>query len=129
MILVLRTMDYLGIDALEAEFIASSISTWAPKISIVVTSIALGLSASLIPNMVEAFTLKKYDDLNHKFNKSLQIILFISLPMCIGISLLASSIWTVFMVIVLLEQIFWLLLFLLLFLLIYILFVTILCKV
>ncbi len=96
MILVLRTMDYLGIDALEAEFIASSISTWAPKISIVVTSIALGLSASLIPNMVEAFTLKKYDDLNHKFNKSLQIILFISLPMCIGISLLASSIWTVF---------------------------------
>ena len=96
MVLVLRTMDYLGIDAQEVEFIASSISTWAPKISIVVTSIALGLSASLIPNMVEAFTLKKYDDLNHKFNKSLQIILFISLPMCIGISLLASSIWTVF---------------------------------
>ena len=46
--------------------------------------------------MVEAFTLKKYDDLNHKFNKSMQIILFISLPMCVGISLLASSIWTVF---------------------------------
>lgn len=96
MILVLRTMDYLGMDASDVEFIASGISTWAPKISIVVTSIALGLSASLIPNMVEAFTLKKYDDLNHKFNKSLQIILFISLPMCIGICLLASSIWTVF---------------------------------
>ena len=65
MILVLRTMDYLGMDASDVEFIASGISTWAPKISIVVTSIALGLSASLIPNMVEAFTLKKYDDLNH----------------------------------------------------------------
>ena len=96
MILVLRTMNYLGMDANEVEFIASGISTWAPKISIVVTSVALGLSASLIPNMVEAFTLKKYDDLNHKFNKSMQIILFISLPMCVGISLLASSIWTVF---------------------------------
>lgn len=96
MILILRTMNYLGLDAEEVEFIATGISTWAPKISIVVTSVSLGLSASLIPNMVEAFTLKKYDDLNHKFNKSMQIILFISLPMCVGISLLASSIWTVF---------------------------------
>ena len=96
MILVLRTMNYLGMDAAEVEFIASGVSTWAPKISIVITSLVLGLSASLIPNMVEAFTLKKYDELNHKFNKSLQIILFISLPMCVGISLLASSVWTVF---------------------------------
>ena len=96
MILVLRTMNYLGMDAEEVEFIASGVSTWVPKISVVVTSVVLGLSASLIPNMVEAFTLKKYDELNHKFNKSLQIILFISLPMCVGISLLASAIWTVF---------------------------------
>ena len=96
MILVLRTMNYLGMDAEEVEFIATGVSTWAPKISIVITSVVLGLSASLIPNMVEAFTLKKYDELNHKFNKSLQIILFISLPMCVGISLLASSVWTVF---------------------------------
>ena len=96
MILILRTMNYLGMDASEVEFIATGISTWAPKISIVITSVVLGLSASLIPNMVEAFTLKKYDELNHKFNKSLQIILFISLPMCVGISLLASSVWTVF---------------------------------
>ena len=96
MILVLRTMNYLGLGAEETEFIATGISTWAPKISIVVTSVVLGLSASLIPNMVEAFTLKKYGEVNHKFNKSLQIILFISLPMCVGISLLATSIWTVF---------------------------------
>ena len=96
MILILRTMDFLGMDASEVEFIATGISTWAPKISIVITSVALGLSASLIPNMVEAFTLKKYDDVNRKFNKSLQIILFISLPMCVGISLLASAIWNVF---------------------------------
>ena len=96
MILVLRTMNYLGWDAADVEFIASGVSTWAPKISIVITSVVLGLSASLIPNMVEAYTLKKYDEVNHKFNKSLQIILFISLPMCVGISLLASSIWTVF---------------------------------
>ncbi len=96
MILVLRTMDYLGMSATDTEFIATGISTWASKISIVVTSVSLGLSASLIPNMVEAYTLKKYDEVNHKFNKSMQIILFMSLPMCFGISLLAASIWTVF---------------------------------
>lgn len=96
MILILRTMDYLGFDAEEVEFIATGISTWASKISIIVTSIGLGLSASLIPSMVESYTLKKYDDVNHKFNKAMQIILFVSLPMCFGIAFLAKSIWTVF---------------------------------
>lgn len=96
MILILRTMDYLGYSAFDVEFIASGMSTWAVKISIVVTSVGLGLSSSLIPNMVEAYTLKKFDDINQKLNKALEIILFVSIPMCVGISLLSTSIWTVF---------------------------------
>lgn len=96
MVLILRTMDFLGMDALDVEFIATGISTWASKISIIVTSIGLGLSSSLIPNMVESFTLKKYDEVNHKFNKAMEIIILVSVPMCVGISLLSGAIWTVF---------------------------------
>lgn len=96
MILILRTMDFLGFEALDVEFIATGISTWASKISIIVTSIGLGLSSSLIPNMVEAYTLKNYKEINNKFNKAMEIILFSSIPMCVGISLLSGAIWTVF---------------------------------
>ncbi len=96
MILILRTMDFLGYSANNVEFIATGMSTWAMKISIVVTSIGLGLSSSLIPHMVESFTLNNFDDINDKFNKAIQIIFFVSLPMCVGISLLSGSIWSVF---------------------------------
>lgn len=96
MILIIRVMDYLGFDPLEVEFIASGISTWASKISVIITSVGLGLSASLIPTMVEAFTLKKYDVLNHRFNKAIELVLFVCLPMCCGIALLSKAIWAVF---------------------------------
>lgn len=96
MVLVLRTMDFLGYEATEVEFISSAISTWASKISIIVTSIGLGLAPSLVTSMVEAFTLKKYKEVNRKFNQALELTIFITLPMCVGISLLSSSIWTIF---------------------------------
>lgn len=96
MTLILRYMNYLGLDALDVEFVASAISTWAPKINMIVVSFAMGMTMSLIPNIVEAFTLKKWEQVERKLNQALQIILFISIPCTIGISLLSSSIWTVF---------------------------------
>jgi len=96
MILILRTMDYLGFPASEVEFISSGISTWASKISIIVTSIGLGMAPSLVASMVEAYTLKNYQEVNRKFNKALEITILITIPMCVGISLLSGSIWTLF---------------------------------
>ena len=96
MTLILRYMNYLGLDALDVEFVASAISTWAPKINMVVVSFAMGMTMSLIPNIVEAFTLKKWEQVERKLNQALQIILFISIPCTIGISLLSTSIWAIF---------------------------------
>ena len=96
MILILRTMDYLGFDAIDVEFISTAISTWASKISIIITSIGLGMAPGLVASMVEAHTLKNYEEVNRKFNKALEITIFITLPMCIGISLLSGAVWTVF---------------------------------
>lgn len=96
MTLLLRTLNYIKLDANTIEFASSAVTTWAPKINMIVTSIAMGMSTSLIPTMVTAYTLKKWDEVNNKFNQALQILLFISLPMTIGISLLSSSMWTIF---------------------------------
>ena len=62
----------------------------------IVNSIVLGMTMSLIPNIVADYTEKKYVALNHKINKAIQIILFTSLPLTVGISILSTPIWTLF---------------------------------
>lgn len=96
MTLLLRTMDYLKMSAVDVEFATSAVTTWAPKINMIIASIAMGMSTSLIPTMVSAYTLNNWKEVNNKFNQALQIIFFISLPMTIGISMLATSIWSIF---------------------------------
>lgn len=96
MTLLLRTMNYLHLPTNDIEFAASAVTTWAPKINMIIASIAMGMSTSLIPTMVTAFTKNNWTEVNNKFNQAIQIILFISLPMTIGISLLSSSIWSIF---------------------------------
>lgn len=96
MVFISRTFVHLGYNAEVTEFVTTSVATWAPKIGMVVTSIAMGLTVSLIPNIVEAFTLKKWKVVEQRINKALQIILVTCLPMVVGISLLARPIWAIF---------------------------------
>ena len=96
MTLILRTMNYLKLSANDVEFVTSAVITWAPKINMIIASIAMGMTTSLIPTMVSAYTLKNWDEVNSKFNQALQILLFLSIPMTVGISLLSQSIWSAF---------------------------------
>lgn len=96
MILVSRTIQHLGYSASDVEFITSSISTWCPKISMIINSIVLGMTMSLIPNIVSSYVKKDYKNVNEKINKALQIILYTSIPMTVGISILSTPIWTIF---------------------------------
>ncbi len=96
MVLIFRTLEYLGLDAETIEFAATAISTWSAKIIMIVNSVAIGMTTSLIPTIVGSFTLNKWDEVNDKLNKALQIILVTCIPMCVGLSLLSKSVWSVF---------------------------------
>ena len=96
MLIVLRTMQKLGFDAVTVEFIATSISTWATKINVIIVSIAMGMTISLIPTIVEAYTLKNWKEVERRINSSIKMIIFVSLPMAVGLSFLAPSVWSVF---------------------------------
>lgn len=96
MIIVLRTMHYVGFNGLEVEFISSSITTWCTKISIIISSVAMGMTMSLIPTIVKYFTLNNFKEVNKKLNQALQMIITISIPMAVGLSLLSKSVWNVF---------------------------------
>ncbi len=96
MVLILRTLNNLGYSAYDVEFITSVITTWGAKLGMIVNSIAMGMSITLVPSIVEAYTKKDFDDVGNKFNKALQIIVFISMPLTLGISVLSTPVWTVF---------------------------------
>ena len=96
MVLILRTMDYLKFSALKSEFVTSAISTWCSKINVIITAIGAGMTTSLIPTIVNSYTLGKWEDVAKTFNKALQIIFVVSLPMVVGISLLARPVWIIF---------------------------------
>ena len=96
MILLIKGLNLVGFKGSEIETISSVFTTWGSKLTSIVTAISTGLVISLIPNIVSSYTLKKQDDVNKNFNKALQIILFIVLPISIFTSIFAKEIWLLF---------------------------------
>jgi O-antigen/teichoic acid export membrane protein len=95
-ILVLRTLEYLGMDANTVEFVASSISTWSPKICMVINAMAMGMTISLIPAIVSSYTEHNWSEVERKINQSISMVTYISLPLVLGLIILAVPVWRVF---------------------------------
>lgn len=93
---VVKTLVSVGYNIKDAENILSIITTWGSKLNMIVLSITMGLTISLIPNVVSSATLKKYDEVSQKINQALKIILFVALPMTLGLWFLSNSVWTIF---------------------------------
>lgn len=89
-------VQYANFSVVDAETIMSMLSTWGAKFNMIVLSISTGIIIILIPNLTTSVVKKDYDDINHKINQAFGILLFFTLPMTLGISFLADSIWTVF---------------------------------
>lgn len=89
-------VQYANFSVSDAETIMSMLSTWGAKFNMIVLSISTGIIISLIPNLTTSVVKKDYDDINDKINQAFSILLFFTLPMTLGISFLADSIWNVF---------------------------------
>jgi len=96
MVLLIRGLNILGYSASDIETISSIFTTWGTKLISIVTAFATGLVISLIPSLVAAFTVKDEKEVNLYFNKTLQVLLFIILPLTIFMSIFATQIWNVF---------------------------------
>lgn len=94
---VVKTLgDNLGYTTKDAETIMSIISTWGNKFNMIITSVSTGVIVSLIPNLTASFVVGNKKDINHKVNQTFQILLLLTVPMTIGLSMLASPVWMVF---------------------------------
>ena len=95
-ILILRTLDMIGYSTFDVEFIASAISTWSPKICTIITAIGSGMAISLIPTIVSSYTKKNKIELEENINKALSLVISLSLPVTLGLSILSNSVWRLF---------------------------------
>lgn len=97
MVLILRTLNYLNVyNATEIEFITNAITTLGTKLNMIVGALATGLTVSLIPNIVSSYVNKDFNDVGHKINKAFQMVLIISVPMTLALSIMATPVWTAF---------------------------------
>lgn len=96
MTLIIKGLYKLGYTANESELISSIISTWGVKICMIINSLAIGLSSSLIPHIVDSNVKREYKEVNKKIIESINIIILVGLPLSIGIAYLSKPIYFMF---------------------------------
>ena len=89
-------VKYAKFKTSDAEVIMSMLSTWAAKFNMIIASISAGVIVSLIPNLTKSYVSKDEKDINKKINQAISIVLFLAIPISMGISFLSKPIWLLF---------------------------------
>ena len=92
---VVRTMVSLGQSEI-AEVTLGIMNSLGNKLNMIIISISMGITISLIPNISASYAKKNYADINLKINQTLQALIFIGLPMTLGIYFLVQPVWIIF---------------------------------
>lgn len=96
---VVKTIgDMSNYSTKDAESIMSVISTWGSKFNMIISSVSTGIIVSLIPTLTASFVVGNQEDINKKVNQTFQILLLFTMPMTVGLSMLAKPVWMIFMV-------------------------------
>lgn len=93
---IIKGLYMIGYSASESEILGSIVITWAPKICMLINSLAIGLCASIIPFIVEAHTKKNHKELNRKFNQAINTILLVGIPLSIFIISFSEPVYYIF---------------------------------
>jgi O-antigen/teichoic acid export membrane protein len=90
-----RAMEEIG-KANVAESYFSILNFESHKIVIIPMSLATAFSLTLVPSITKAFVEGDRNNLNRQLNQTIQVLLFLTLPASIGLSLLAEPVYTAF---------------------------------
>ncbi len=93
---VVKSLVNLGYTTAISENVLSVLATWGSKLNMIVMSISTGIIMSLIPTIASAYAVKNYKEVNFKINQAIQTLLLVTVPLAVGISFMASDVWTVF---------------------------------
>jgi O-antigen/teichoic acid export membrane protein len=90
-----RAMVDIGL-AKESDFAFSALNFYSHKLVIIPVSLATAFSLTLVPNITRMYVERDRQGLNRELNQTFQVLLFITLPAVVGLSLLAEPVYTVF---------------------------------
>ena len=97
MFTVVKTLTNVGNFSLnDASVIMNILTTLGPKLNVIIMAVASGMVVSLLPSLTSDYVEGNIEEVKRKINKSLLIVLFITIPMAVGLSFLAKPVWTVF---------------------------------
>lgn len=91
-----RAMAEIGKSGPYATAAFSTLNFESQKIVIIPVSLATAFSLTLVPSITQAFVNQDQKSMNYQINQTLQVMLFLTLPAAIGLSLLAEPVYTVF---------------------------------
>lgn len=93
---IVRSLSDLGYTTAISENVVSVIATWGSKLNMIVMAVSNGIIMSLIPAIAGSYIVKDYKEVNNKITKAIQTLLLFTVPLSVGMSFMASSVWTVF---------------------------------
>ncbi|MEH7334941.1 polysaccharide biosynthesis protein [Neobacillus drentensis] len=91
-----KAMAEIGKAPKLAESFFSILNFESHKIVIIPVSLATAFSLTLVPSITKAFIEGDRNSLNRQLNQTFQVLLFLTLPAAIGLSLLAEPVYTAF---------------------------------
>ena len=94
--LVKTLVNGLSFRVKDAEAVMGVLSTWGAKLNNIVTAVGTGVITSLIPHLTSSFVNNDMKGVNKGINRAFQMVLYVSLPMTVGLSLLSKPVWMLF---------------------------------
>ena len=94
--LVKTLVNGIGFKVVDAESVMGVLSTWGAKLNNIVTAVGTGVITSLIPHLTSNFVNGDMKGVSKGINRAYQMVLYVSLPMTVGLSLLSKPVWMVF---------------------------------
>jgi O-antigen/teichoic acid export membrane protein len=90
-----RAMVEIGL-AKQSDFAFSALNFYSHKLVIIPVSLATAFSLTLVPNITKSYIEEDFKGMHGMLNQTFQVLLFLTVPAVVGMSMLAEPIYTTF---------------------------------
>ncbi len=94
--LLLVGLEKLNYSDENAQLIAGLASTWIPKICMIVTALAMGMTNSIAPHVAENYASGNLERVNHNMNQAISTIFAVATPIVCGMIIFARPVFNIF---------------------------------
>jgi O-antigen/teichoic acid export membrane protein len=88
-----HTLTSVGYKLGEAEDVFANLNQYTQKLIMIPVSLATALSVTLVPTITHSFISGKFGRMHHQMTQAFQIVLFLTIPAAVGLSVLAYSVY------------------------------------